>query len=371
MVNLPTTMLSSPPETSSHTVLSRSQAFAALVDEGQLRGRADHHLAAVGLFHALDHAEQRRLAGAVGADDADDGAGRHLEAQVVHQQPVAEALADAVEVDHLVAQALAHRDEDLVGLVALLVVDVAQLLEARQPRLALALPALGVGAHPLQLLLHRLGARVLGLLLLLQALFLLLQPVGVVALVGDAAAAVELQDPLGRVVQEVAVVGDADHGARVALQEDLQPLHAFGVQVVGGLVQQQHVGLAQQQPAQRDAALLAAGQRADQRVPRRQAQRVGGDLQLQVGVLAAGGGDDRLPARPVRPPACRNRHRARHRRHRPRRAAPWRRARRRCPAPPPGARSGPGRAAAPAAGSRCSAPASARPRLRCPCPARP
>ena len=86
----------------------------------------------------------------------------------------------------------------------------------------------------------------------------------------------------------------ADHGAGVALQEDLQPLHAFRVQVVGGLVQQQHVGLAQQQPAQRDAALLAAGQRADGRVPRRQAQRVGGDLQLQVGVLAAGGGDDRL-----------------------------------------------------------------------------
>ena len=40
-----------------------------------------------------DHAEQRRLAGAVRADDADDRARRHLEAQVVDQQAVAEGLA--------------------------------------------------------------------------------------------------------------------------------------------------------------------------------------------------------------------------------------------------------------------------------------
>jgi hypothetical protein len=59
-------------------------------------------------------------------------------------------------------------------------------------------------------------------------------------------------------------------------------------------------GLRQQQLAQRHAALLAAGQRADLRVPGRQAQRVGGDLQLVLGV-GAGGGDDRLAARPARP----------------------------------------------------------------------
>ena len=85
---------------------------------------------------------------------------------------------------------------------------VGQLLEAGQARLALGLARLGVLAHPLQLLLHRLGVRVLGLLLLLQALLLLLQPGAVVALPRNAAAAVEFEDPLGRVVEEVAVVGD-------------------------------------------------------------------------------------------------------------------------------------------------------------------
>ena len=85
-------------------------------------------------------------------------------------------------------------------------------------------------------------------------------------------------------------MGDGHHGAGKALQEDLQPLHALGVQVVGGLVQQQHVGLGQQQLAQRHAALLAARELADHGVPWRQAQRVGGDLELVLAV-GAGGGD--------------------------------------------------------------------------------
>ena len=75
---------------------------------------------------------------------------------------------------------------------------------------------------------------------------------------------------------------DGDHGAGKLLQELLEPLDALGIEVVGRLVEQQHVGLRQQQPAQRDAALLAAGQLADLRVPRRQPQRVGGDLHLHV-----------------------------------------------------------------------------------------
>jgi hypothetical protein len=48
-----------------------------------------------GFLLAGDHPEQRRLAGAVGADDADNAAGRQLERQIVDQQPVAIALRDA------------------------------------------------------------------------------------------------------------------------------------------------------------------------------------------------------------------------------------------------------------------------------------
>ena len=107
----------------------------------------------------------------------------------------------------------------------------------------------------------------LRLLLLREPLLLLLEPRRVVALPRDAGAAVELEDPAGDVVEEVAVVGDGDDRARVLLQEALEPRHRLGVEVVGGLVEQQQVGLLQQQPAERDAAPLAAREGASRRRP--------------------------------------------------------------------------------------------------------
>ncbi len=67
--------------------------------------------------------------------------------------------------------------------------------------------------------------------------------------------------------------------------------------MVGGLVQQQHVGAREQQPAQRHAAPLAAGEVADLGVPGRQAQGLGGDLELALQVVGVGGLDDVLQAR--------------------------------------------------------------------------
>ncbi len=124
-----------------------------------------------------------------------------------------------------------------------------------------------------------------------------LQPVGVVALVGNAAAPVQFQDPAGGVVEEIAVVGDGHHGAGEVVQEALQPGHALGVEVVGGLVQQDHVGVGQQQAAQGDPAALTAGQGGHVRVPGRQAQGVGGHFQLVVEIVGVGGLDNVLQPR--------------------------------------------------------------------------
>ena len=117
---------------------------------------------------------------------------------------------------------------------------------------------------------------------------LLLQVGRVVALVRVGPAAVELEDPLGHVVQEVPVVGDRDDGAGVLGQVLLQPLHALRVEVVGRLVEQQQVGLLQQQLAQRDPAALTAGELGDVGVRRRAAQRVHRQLQLGVDVPGVG-----------------------------------------------------------------------------------
>ena len=110
-------------------------------------------------------------------------------------------------------------------------------------------------------------------------------------------AAIELEDPAGDVVEEVTVVRDGDDRAGVLLQEVLEPAHRLGVEVVGRFVEQQHVGLRQQQPAQRHAAPLAAGDAVDVGVPGRQPQRVRGDFELALEVVAVGRGEQRLELR--------------------------------------------------------------------------
>ena len=117
---------------------------------------------------------------------------------------------------------------------------------------------------------------------LLQALLFLVEPGGVIALVGNAAAVVELEDPAGDVVEEVAVVGDDQDGARIVAQMAFQPVHAFGVEMVGRLVEQQQLGLVEQQPAERDAAAFAAGELGHVGVVRRAAQRVHRQIDLAV-----------------------------------------------------------------------------------------
>ena len=71
----------------------------------------------------------------------------------------------------------------------------------------------------------------------LQAFVFLIQPRGVIPLPGDAMAAVELENPLGRVVEEVAVVRHRDDGAFVFLEEALEPGDGLGVEMIRRLVE--------------------------------------------------------------------------------------------------------------------------------------
>ena len=171
-----------------------------------------------------------------------------------------------LDLDHDVAQPRARRDLDLleVELAGLLGLG-GHLLVAGQTRPALGLPRLGAGPDPGQLVGEPLAE--LGVLAALDgdALGLLLQVGRVVALVGVRPAAVELEDPLRHVVEEVPVVGHGQDGALVGGEVALEPLHALGVEVVGRLVEQEQVGLAQQELAQRDPAPLTTGEVRDRR----------------------------------------------------------------------------------------------------------
>ena len=91
-------------------------------------------------------------------------------------------------------------------------------------------------------------------------------------------------------------MGDGHDGALVLLEVALQPRDRLGVEVVGRLVEQQQVGGGEQQPAQRHAAALAAGELADVGVAGREAQRVHRRVELGVEVPGVGGVDLLLQA---------------------------------------------------------------------------
>ena len=61
----------------------RVEAFAALVERHHLERDAELHRAGIGRQHAGQQVDQRRLAGAVGADDADPVAARDAQRQIL------------------------------------------------------------------------------------------------------------------------------------------------------------------------------------------------------------------------------------------------------------------------------------------------
>ncbi len=73
---------------------------------------------------------------------------------------------------------------------------------------------------------------------------------------------------------------DDQDRARIVAQVSFEPGHALGVEMVGRLVQQQQVGLIQQQLGERDAAPLTARELRHLGVVRRTAQRVHREIDL-------------------------------------------------------------------------------------------
>ncbi len=190
-----------------------------------------------------------------------------------------------------IAQPLARRnvDFDLIDLLRRVLRQ--QLLVGRQAGLALGLARARRHPDPLELTRQCLLPLALGLLFLRQPVLLLLEPRRVVPLPGNALAAVEFQNPLGGVVEEVPVVRHGHDRALVFLEEALQPCHRLGVEVVGRLVQQQQIRRLQQQTAQGHATSFAARQGRDIRVRRRTPQGVHGNLELRVDVPGVDGVD--------------------------------------------------------------------------------
>ena len=84
---------------------------------------------------------------------------------------------------------------------------------------------------------------------------------------------------------------DQYNRASVLLQVAFEPRNAFGIEMVGRLVQEQEVGTFEQDLAKCHASAFTAGKRADLGVAGRQAHRVHGDFNAAIEVPSLGGFD--------------------------------------------------------------------------------
>ena len=141
-------------------------------------------------------------------------------------------------------------------------------------RLGFGLARLRRGRDPFLFALQ--GALMRGLLaaFLGQPLLFLREPGGVIALIGNAPATIQFENPSGDVVEEITVMGDDQDSARIIAQMTLQPRHRFSIEMVGRLVKQQQLRLIEQQAAKCDATAFATGQFCHVSIVRRTAQRV-------------------------------------------------------------------------------------------------
>src|SRR5690554_4768934 len=237
--------------------LVRVKIVAALIDIAELYGLADLDRALIGLLFADDHPEEGRLTCAVRSDNSDDGAGRHIEAQVLEEEAIAEALRDAFDIDHLGAKARPGRDADLIRITLLIFGLGDEIVEGVDTRLALRLASLLRRADPLELARDLPLSALIRARLLLETLILRLEPFGIIPLEGDRFAAIELKDPIDDMIEEIAIVRDEDHAARIILKMALEPSDGFGVEVVRGLIKKEEIGALKEQAAERDAAPLS------------------------------------------------------------------------------------------------------------------
>src|SRR5690606_28186132 len=238
---------------------SRVQLGEVLREMGEVDGLAAADPAGGGPGLAGEQPQQAGLAGAVHADQADPVAGAELPGEVLQQGALACLDLDVFQVDDGLAQPGAGEADQLDG--------VAQRRDVGDegvggvdPELRLGAARLGPAAEPGQLLAHQVLPAVLrggG------------EPVplglgqhvgGVSALVPLDAAVDHLPGAGGGGVQEPPVVGDHDQRLAAAAEVPGEPGDALDVEVVGGLVEDDEVVVVDEQPGERGAAPLPAGE---------------------------------------------------------------------------------------------------------------
>src|SRR4029077_16357829 len=123
------------------------------------------------------------------------------------------------------------RNDDLRSLRLLVAGFFQQVFVAFIARFRFRLPRPWRSGDPFLLARQRTLARLFLAAFLLQAFLLLNEPGGIIALVRNAAAAVEFENPDGDVIEEVGIVSDDQDGAGIVAQMTFEPRHRLGVEM--------------------------------------------------------------------------------------------------------------------------------------------
>ena len=185
-------------------------------------------------------------------------------------------------LDDDIAQALAVCNVDLRHLDLLAGIFGEQFFVSLETGLALGLARLRALLDPFLFAGQTLLPVGFTLLFAAEAFELLVEPLGVIAFPRNAATAVDFQNPVRHVVEEVTVVRHQNHGALVFAEVAFEPGNRFGVEVVRRFVEEQQIRFFEEQAAKGHAALFTAGEVRHRPVARRAAQSVHGDFDIAV-----------------------------------------------------------------------------------------
>ena len=246
------------------------ERFVCLCEVGGLHRRAQPYFAGQRRQFADDRADECALARAIRADQRGGLATAQHDIGRVEQRALRIAYARAKRAQHQIAAADGLAEAQFHAAVDLGAQDE---IVALQPFQSLE-PPFGLRgvlrAHvPTDVFLLPTDVFLLRFVLPQQALVALCPLLGIGAVVATIAlqrAEVEFPHRAGDRIEEVAIVADDDHRAGEIAQVALQPLHSSDIEMIGGLVQRQHVRCLQQQPTEQRARLLPAGQSAEGRV---------------------------------------------------------------------------------------------------------
>ncbi len=212
------------------------------------------------------HPQQRRLPGAVDTDETDPLPWRQVPGHPVKEGARPESEAGAIKVDDVLAEP-GRREAQQFDTVAgrWLIID--EGVRRLDPELRLARPGRRPATQPGQLLAQKVVSSLrndLGNAFPLRAG----QDVrGIPALVGLNPTIDDLPGRAHDRVQEPPIVGDDEEGPVRARPRSGhvvgQPGNAFDVEVVGGLIEDEEVGVGNERPGERDAPPLPSGESPD------------------------------------------------------------------------------------------------------------